>query len=925
MKNKFLPLLFVLASYGAYSQTGIGTLNPNPSAQLEIQSTTKGVLFPRVSLTSSTDTTTIAKGNVNSLFVYNTATAADVIPGYYYWYNNKWTKLASRDEASDIVATGNGAPGERGQAGYPGANILIYKDLVTNTVYVQNADGTWTSINGKDGLDGKSAFEIWKELPGNSGKTEQDFLDSLKGADGEVGVSGGTGVPGDKGTPGYPGASVNIYTDTATSTVYVQNSDGTWTPINGKDGKDGKDGEVGVSGGTGVPGAKGTPGYPGEGVNIYTDTATSIVYVQNADGTWTPINGKDGEVGVAGGTGVPGDKGTAGYPGASVNIYTDTATSIVYVQNADGTWTPINGKDGEVGVSGGTGVPGDKGTPGYPGASVNIYTDTATSIVYVQNADGTWTPINGKDGEVGVSGGTGVPGDKGTPGYPGASVNIYTDTATSIVYVQNADGTWTPINGKDGEVGVSGGTGVPGDKGTPGYPGASVNIYTDTATSTVYVQNSDGTWTPINGKDGKDGKDGEVGVSGGTGVPGAKGTPGYPGEGVNIYTDTATSIVYVQNADGTWTPINGKDGEVGVAGGTGVPGDKGTAGYPGASVNIYTDTATSIVYVQNADGTWTPINGKDGEVGVSGGTGVPGDKGTPGYPGASVNIYTDTATSTVYVQNSDGTWTPINGNDGKGITSTAIDPTTGNLIVTYTDGSTFDAGKVKGDKGEPGTDGTAITKGELKSSTAILTVASGANRLVEGDATIAITPGTANQVMVTKADSSVGWVNPETITNEPWFEVTSKKGAKLNTDNIYTQGWVGIGFDAPSAAPGEKLRVNGTITTVSSYYADYVFEDYFKGFSDIKADYKFKSLSDIDAFIKANKHLPGITPINELEKTKEGYSFNVSELSIQLLEKTEELYLHVIEQQKELETKNNEIQKLNERLEKLEKLVLDKK
>ena len=166
---------------------------------------------------------------------------------------------------------------------------------------------------------------------------------------------------------------------------------------------------------------------------------------------------------------------------------------------------------------------------------------------------------------------------------------------------------------------------------------------------------------------------------------------------------------------------------------------------------------------------------------------------------------------------------------------------------------------------------------------------------------------------------------------EPWYKVGTTAGATANTDNMYTQGWVGIGFNTPSAAPNEMLRVNGAITTVNSYYADYVFEDYFKGFSNIKADYKFQKLAEVDAYIQKNKHLPGITPINELVKTKEGYSFNVSELSIQLLEKTEELYLHVIEQDKELEAKNNEIQKLktasdamNARLEKLEKLMSEK-
>ncbi|MBF7092513.1 hypothetical protein IUY40_13320, partial [Flavobacterium sp. ALJ2] len=192
----------------------------------------------------------------------------------------------------------------------------------------------------------------------------------------------------------------------------------------------------------------------------------------------------------------------------------------------------------------------------------------------------------------------------------------------------------------------------------------------------------------------------------------------------------------------------------------------------------------------------------------------------------------------------------------------------------------------------------------------------------------------------TLANGTLDYTDEETETHklditplvkEPWFSTTTNKGATSNTEDIYTNGWVGIGYTEKSAVPNEKLRVNGTITTVNSYFADYVFEDYFKGFSDIKAEYKFKSLSEVDAYIRKNKHLPGITPITQLEKTAEGYAFNISELSIQLLEKTEELYLHVIEQDKQLDAKNNEIEELkasskamNERLEKLEKLILEK-
>jgi len=166
------------------------------------------------------------------------------------------------------------------------------------------------------------------------------------------------------------------------------------------------------------------------------------------------------------------------------------------------------------------------------------------------------------------------------------------------------------------------------------------------------------------------------------------------------------------------------------------------------------------------------------------------------------------------------------------------------------------------------------------------------------------------------------------IIQEPWYNVATNVGAISNTDDLYTKGWVGIGYTSPSNAPNEKLRVNGTITSVNNYYADYVFEDYFDGYSELKDDYKFKSLDEVERFIKENRHLPGITPLNELEKTEKGYSFNMSALSIQLLEKSEELYLHLIDQKKQidsqrilLEEQQIQIEDLKARLEKLEQLV----
>ena len=98
MKNKLLSVILILCSYTAYSQVGIGTPMPNASSQLEIVANDKGLLIPRISLTGSTDTTTIATGNVNSLLVFNTATISDIKPGYYYWYDNKWNRIVISNE-----------------------------------------------------------------------------------------------------------------------------------------------------------------------------------------------------------------------------------------------------------------------------------------------------------------------------------------------------------------------------------------------------------------------------------------------------------------------------------------------------------------------------------------------------------------------------------------------------------------------------------------------------------------------------------------------------------------------------------------------------------------------------------------------------------------------------------------------------------
>lgn len=96
-------LVFLTCSRSFGQNVGINSTGATPdvSAMLDIVSSSKGLLLPRVALTSTTDATTIATP-ATSLLVYNTnaALTGDNADGVGYYYNAGtsgspvWTKLA---------------------------------------------------------------------------------------------------------------------------------------------------------------------------------------------------------------------------------------------------------------------------------------------------------------------------------------------------------------------------------------------------------------------------------------------------------------------------------------------------------------------------------------------------------------------------------------------------------------------------------------------------------------------------------------------------------------------------------------------------------------------------------------------------------------------------------------------------------------
>jgi hypothetical protein len=153
-------LFFFLFSTRLYAQTGIGTTTPEASAKLDISSTNKGFLPPRITLTSLTDNTTIPNP-ATGLLVYNTGNNVGLVAGYYYWNGSSWATIAT--------ATGSGVSASYARGSRTAAQTtgLSTNGLVAFTQVDQSA-GQDISLNTSTGqitLAAGKTYRLQAQVP----------------------------------------------------------------------------------------------------------------------------------------------------------------------------------------------------------------------------------------------------------------------------------------------------------------------------------------------------------------------------------------------------------------------------------------------------------------------------------------------------------------------------------------------------------------------------------------------------------------------------------------------------------------------------------------------------------------------------------------------------------------------------------------
>jgi hypothetical protein len=125
MKQLFTFLAAVVLTATTYAQVGVGTTTPDASSALDITSTTKGLLIPRMTALQRDAISPAATG----LMIYQTGST----PGFYYYNGSSWAKVNYTDA---LVSANADVAANTAKVGYTEELVSANTDVAANTAKV---------------------------------------------------------------------------------------------------------------------------------------------------------------------------------------------------------------------------------------------------------------------------------------------------------------------------------------------------------------------------------------------------------------------------------------------------------------------------------------------------------------------------------------------------------------------------------------------------------------------------------------------------------------------------------------------------------------------------------------------------------------------------------------------------------------------
>ena len=161
-KPFILIFSILIASYSLQAQNvGIGTNSPDASAKLDVVSTDKGLLIPRVNLNSTADGTTIPSP-ATGLIVWNTGSGSLTSAGLYYNSGTSgspnWVRITADDVDKDWFEAGTtDSPNDISDNIYTTGNISVGDNSPVNAANIKLAE-TSSDEGGEIQFNGGSSY-----------------------------------------------------------------------------------------------------------------------------------------------------------------------------------------------------------------------------------------------------------------------------------------------------------------------------------------------------------------------------------------------------------------------------------------------------------------------------------------------------------------------------------------------------------------------------------------------------------------------------------------------------------------------------------------------------------------------------------------------------------------------------------------------